>query len=397
MNVSIAIGGRFHAFDLAAQLQKRGFLRTLITSYPKPKVREWGIESPKIQTVLSHELLMRGWGLLTRRARLRSQPYFAFNSRFDRIAAGRIPRDTDIFVAWSSMALRSLERARQLGARTILERNSTHIVFQRDILAEEYGLVGLTAQLPDPRIVERELMEYERADYICVPSSFAYQSFVDSGVPKHKVFTVPFGVDTAQFRPVPNKGDAVFRIVHCGGLTIRKGVHYLLQAFHELNLPDAELWLIGPPSNEIEPYLKKYGNANVHLKGVFQQGSLYEQYSQCSAFCLASVEEGFAMVISQAMACSLPVVCTTNTTGHDIVRDGVDGFVVPIRDVEALKERLFFLHADRDRCRAMGASARKQILDGFTWNHYGDLIARQYSRIHCGLAPAPCEAAALTA
>ena len=401
MNVSLAIGGRFHAFDLAAQLQKRGFLRTLITSYPSFKVRDWQVQSSKVQSIVSHEVLSRGWRWLARRpglrGALRGQPQFGFNVRFDRMAARCIPDDTDIFVAWSSMALHGFKRASQLGAKTILERNSTHIAFQRDILAEEYELAGLTADLPDPRIVERELMEYEKADYICVPSSFAYRSFVDSGVPRHKIFTAPFGVDAGQFRPVSQKRDDRFRMVHCGALTIRKGVHYLLQAFHELNLPDAELWLIGPNSNEIEPYLKKYGNSNVFLKGTFPQALLYEQYSQGSVFCLASVEEGFGMVISQAMACSLPVVCTANTTGEDIVRNGVDGFVIPIRDVNALKERLLFLYADRDRCRAMGASARKRILDGFTWDHYGDSISKQYARIHGGLAPAPYLAAALTA
>jgi glycosyltransferase involved in cell wall biosynthesis len=93
------------------------------------------------------------------------------------------------------------------------------------------------------------------------------------------------------------------------------------------------------------------------------------------------------MVISQAMACGLPVVCTTNTTGDDIIRNGVDGFVIPIRDVELLKERLAYLHSYRDRCRAMGESARDRILSGFTWDHYGELMSRQYSKIFAGQHP----------
>jgi glycosyltransferase involved in cell wall biosynthesis len=387
MNVSISISGRFHAFDLAWQMQKRGFLHTLITSYPKFKVKEWNIDPARVQTILSHELLCRGWRQLASRLRLQSQPDSFFLQRFDRIAAGKIPEDTDIAVAWSSAALRVLQRAKVLNAKAILERNSTHIVFQKDILIDEYARVGLRPQIPNPRIIERELEEYETADYICVPSTFAYRSYVEYGVPAAKVFTVPFGVDHHSFYPVA-KQDSTFRIIHCGSLSIRKGVHYLLRAFHELRLKDAELWLIGPMSGEIAPYLNQYGGPNVHVRGTFPQAELYKEYSQGSVFSIASIEEGFAMVISQAMACGLPVVCTTNTTGEDIVRDGIDGYVLPIRDVEALKARLALLHSDQERCRAMGQSARQRVLGGFTWDHYGELMARQYSRIHLGQAPA---------
>jgi glycosyltransferase involved in cell wall biosynthesis len=390
MKVTISIGGRFHAFDLARQLQRRDMLGRLITSYPKSKVGEWGIDADKIDSLISHELLARGWRYIAPRLKLRGQPQFLFNDRFDRMAARHIPRATDIFVAWGGMALHGLQRAQQLGAKAILERNSTHIVFQRDILAEEYARVNRQASLPDPRFVERELAEYGQADYICVPSSFAYRSFLAHGVPAEKVFLVPFGVDGENFNPVP-KRDKVFRVIHCGALSIRKGVQYLLQAFHELALKDAELWLIGTHASEIEPYLKQYGGPNVQLRGTFPQAQLFEQYSQGSVFCLASIEEGFGMVISQAMACGLPAIVTPNTTGGDIVRDGVDGFVIPIRDVRALKERISWLYENQERCREMGESARKQIQGGFTWDHYGQRIAAQYARIHAGQFPQPYE------
>lgn len=381
MNVSISVSGRFHAFDLAWQMHKRGFLRTLITSYPKFKVREWHIDRSRIQSVISHELLCRGWRIGASKLGLKGEPYFQFLDRYDRIASTKIPADSDILVSWSSAALHSIDRARKLGVRTVLERNSTHILAQRDILIEEYGLAGVPPKLADPRIVDRELAEYETADYICVPSIFAHRSFIKYGVPAEKIFAVPFGVDHKSFFPVDAKQDSIFRVIHCGALSIRKGVHYLLQAFHELKLPNSELWLIGPMAGEIDPYLAKYKSENVKIRGVYPQGELLKEYSQGSVFCLASVEEGFGMVISQAMACGLPVICTTATTGDDIVRDGLDGFVIPIRDVAAIKQRLACLHADRDRCRAMGESARGRVLGAFTWEHYGERMTEQYSRI----------------
>ena len=191
---------------------------------------------------------------------------------------------------------------------------------------------------------------------------------------------VPYGVDLTNFRPVP-KEDKIFRIIHCGAISIQKGAHYLLQAFYELNLPGAELWLIDSMSNEIKPFLEKYDNGRVFHKGPYPQNILYRYYSQGSVFCLASIQEGLAMVIPQAMACGLPAICTTNTGGEDIVRDGIDGFIIPIRDVEALKEKILFMYENPERRREMGESARLRVQSGFSWDDYGDRIVQAYAGI----------------
>ncbi len=394
MKITISVGGRFHAFDMARQLQRRGFLQRLITSYPKSKVREWGIDSRQIRSLLSHELVSRGYRLLARKTGLHGDPQFTFNNRYDRLAARSVPADADIAVAWSGMALHTLRHAKKSGAITILERNSTHIQFQDEILQEEYSRFGMRAQLADPRMVERELEEYAFADYVCLPSSFAQRSFLAKGVDPKKVFTVPFGVALEQFEPA-EADRGTFRIVHCGALSIRKGVHYLLQAFHELKLPGAELWLIGQPSAEIQPFLEKYASPGIKLRGTFPQAELRHEYARCSVFCMASIEEGFGMVISQAMACGLPAIVTENTAGHDLVRDGVDGYVIPIRDVEALKSRILALYENRELAREMGLSARRRIESGCTWDHYGERLVAEYSSI-VGMARAPVEMSAMT-
>jgi glycosyltransferase involved in cell wall biosynthesis len=381
MKVTISVGGRFHAFDLAKQLQSRGFLRSLITSYPKWKVNEWGIPKSKISTIISHELLSRAF-----RKMGRSDLDHDLNCRYDRIAAKKLQDGSDLVVAWSGKALNTISRAKEFGAKTILERSSAHIGRQHDILQEERELTGAYIELPDPRTIAQELEEYGRADYISVPSNFVFQSFVERGFPPDRLLLVNFGVDVQHFKPIP-KRDSKFRIIHSGSLSLRKGVHYLLRAFHELNLKDAELWLIGRPTSEIMPFLQRYGRANVILKGTFQQSRLFEQYSQGSVLCMASIEEGLAMVIPQAMACELPIIGTLNTGAKDIVRDSIDGFVIPIRDVEALKERLSFLYSHPNQGREMGETARKRILESFTWDHYGDQIVKQYARALCGANP----------
>ena len=90
-----------------------------------------------------------------------------------------------------------------------------------------------------------------------------------------------------------------------------------------------------------------------HL-GPFPERELHKYYSQGSVFCLNSIEDGFGMILVQAMACGLPVITTTNTGGADIVRDGRDGFIIPIRDVAALKEKILYFYENPEAAAAWG-------------------------------------------
>ena len=146
-----------------------------------------------------------------------------------------------------------------MGAKTVLERGSSHMLYQRKILTEEYRKFGLEKEVVHPKVVERELMEYQEADYISIPSHYVKETFLQQGIPAAKLIQTPYGVDLSNFHPVP-KQDKIFRIIHCGRLSIRKGVPYLLQAFSELRLKDAELWLIGSITDEIKPFLRQFSS-----------------------------------------------------------------------------------------------------------------------------------------
>jgi len=380
MLITVSVNGRFHAFDLAAQLGKRGLLGKLITSYPKYKVSEWGIPKEKIISIIDQEIMMRAWRTLSNQFKLKLDLNYFFNERFDKKAKELIAGDSQLLVGWSGNSLHSIRKSRKNGIKTIIERGSSHIEYQRDILREEYEMNGLIAQLPHPKYVEKELMEYAEADFISIPSLYVKKTFMGKRFPEEKLLHVPYGVDLSSFFQIP-KQDKVFRIIHCGGSNLRKGVHYLLKAFYELNLPDSELWLVGSVSDEMNRFIRKYDNGKVFFKGPFPQNELYKYYSQGSVFVLMSIEEGLAMVQPQAMACGLPVICTTNTGGEDIIREGVDGFVIPIRNIEALKRKLIFLYEAPDKCIEMGQNAKERISKGFSWDNYGEKIIKVYRNI----------------
>jgi glycosyltransferase involved in cell wall biosynthesis len=378
--ITISVLGRFHLFHLAKQLQDHNFLGRLITSYPKFEAAKYGIRPDKVDSLLIHEIHNRVWRKIHRFTGSIFNPQYLIFECFDRQAARHLLPGSDIFVGLSGCCLYSLRRARQMGAKTVLERGSTHMLYQRAILEEEYARFGLKATVVHPRVVERELQEYQEADFISVPSQFVKGTFLQYGIPEAKLIQIPYGVNLTHFYPIP-KEDATFRIIHCANLSLRKGVPYLLQAFAELQLRDAELWLIGAVTDEVRPSLSRYASLAVVMKGEFPENELYKYLSQGSVFCLASIEEGLAMVQPMAMACGLPVICTTNTGGADIVRDGQDGFIVPIRDVAALKEKILYFYEHREACQAMGESARRRVQSGFTWADHAKKMIAAYQQI----------------
>jgi glycosyltransferase involved in cell wall biosynthesis len=377
MKTTVAVFGRFHAFYLAYQLQKHGHLDTLISTYPRFAITKYGIESSLIRSIWNLELLSRAWRRTPAWLKGDRNLQFWFREHFDRAAKHYVSPDSNLFIGWSSNCLYSLRRAKELGALTVVERGSSHMTHQTQILQEEYERWGLKFTTTHLGVYERELQEYEETNRIEVPSLFVKRTFLEQGVPEGKLIHGSRGVFLSEFYPVP-KEDTVFRVIHCGGISLRKGVQYLLQAFHELNLPDAELWLVGSLAKEIEPFLAKYQSDHIILKGKHPQNQLRWFYSQCSVFCLASIEEGLAMVQPQAMACGLPVIHTTNTGGEDIVRNGIDGFCVPIRDVEALKEKILFFYENPESLVEMGKNALKQARGSLSWDDYGKKMISAY-------------------
>lgn len=375
MNVTVSVFGRFHAFYLARELDRRGHLEALITSYPKFETSRWGVPRDEVVSL---------WPLEAGRRVVKRLPLVPrFNRQlhggYERMSARHIPESTDLFVGWSGTAAQAIQRARELSAATVVERCSSHIRTQRAILREEYERNGVEPVLPSPWVVEKEEWEYEAADRVAIPSSFVARTFREQGFSADRLLKIPYGVDPEEFEPV-EKEDDVFRAVFAGQLAHRKGVHYLLQAWRDLDLPGSELLLLGPVRKAFEPWLERFAGSYRH-PGNLPQRELYRWYSQGSVFVLPSVEEGMAYVQLQAMACGLPLICTPNTGGEDLIRAGKEGFVVPIRDVDALTERLLWCYENQETCREMGWNARQRVLRNFTWRDYGRRAVHAYSNL----------------
>lgn len=379
--MSISVLGRFHAFDLARELHKRGKLESLITSFPKYAARDFQVPKHLIRSLPSVEVLRRVW--------LRSPPLLKriFDARaiirdkYDRAAAKHISPNCDIFVGWSGASLRSLQRAKELGATTILERGSCHIAVQDRILREEAERSACDIPLPSRQEIEQERLEYEQADFIAVPSAFAEESFIEQGFARERIVRIPFGVALQQFNIPKQARDPrrPFRILHVGAVSHQKGCHYLLRAFRELALPNSELHFVGRVDASMRTLLAREQAPNIFAHGTKAQSELPAAYHDASVFCLASVHEGLSMVLAQAMACGLPVIASANTGAAEFIEDGVDGFLFDARNQDQLKQHLLSLHAHPDQRNAIGERANTKIRSGFDWHDYGNRIDAVYS------------------
>jgi glycosyltransferase involved in cell wall biosynthesis len=225
--------------------------------------------------------------------------------------------------------------------------------------------------------LERKEQEIKLADHIFVPSSFVQNSLLETGVKLENISVIPFGAPIDYFHPQP-KLDKLFRALFVGRVGARKGVHYLLQAWRELSLPEAELLLVGInefPDGWLDQYTEK-----IRYISSLPHASLNRYYSSANVLVLPSLVEGLALVQLEAMACGIPLITTPNAGGSDIVTDGVEGFIVPIRDVEALKEKLEWCYRHPQELAEMGRAARRKA-EQLIWERYHQKLASKVQEL----------------
>ena len=375
MKITIICKGRFHFYDLARELIQLGHDIHLITTLPKYVAKKFGVPQSSVTSLILVEIIERIWKYLPKFIKNRFNIQFFILDFFGKGASRKI-KECDILIAGSATALDAIRRGREIGIKLIiLERGSTHIQYQNEILKAEYKKYGIASEITHNKVIAKELIEYQEADYISVPSHFVRDTYLSYGIIKSKLLINPYGVNLQNFlkknKLINNAISNKFTVIHCGTLSIRKGVQYLMSAFNELDLPNSELLLIGSMSEEFEAIYNKLKSKSIVHLGPFPQSSLVDYYGIGSIFCLASIEEGLAMVIPQAMACGLPVICTYNTGGSEIVRDGVDGYVVEARNISQLKTHILELYNNKNLRFNMSYSSSERVKNGFTWKDYG--------------------------
>src|SRR5207248_1915609 len=172
-------------------------------------------------------------------------------------------------------------------------------------------------------------------------SEYSRSSFMEEGIADNRLIRIKYPID-ARFSAAATRPDDEFRVVYTGTITVTKGVPVLLDAFARLADPDARLTLIGGSSTRgMRRYLESRLREDSRVS--IAPGDPLPHLQSAHVYVHPSFQEGFGYAPMEALACGVPVIVTEDTGMKEHVREGVNGFVVPTGDADAILDRLEYL------------------------------------------------------
>ncbi|MGB5135680.1 MAG: glycosyltransferase family 4 protein [Prochlorococcaceae cyanobacterium] len=293
---------------------------------------------------------------------------------FDRHVAARLPalRGLDAVYAYEDGALRTFEAAEALGLRRIYDLPIGYWRAARQIFEEERALqpewaCTLTGLNDSAAKLARKDRELQLADLVIVPSQFVRSTLLQHGASTAPIAVVPFGSPPPLAEPPQPRAAGPLRVLYVGSLGQRKGLSYALDAVGALG-SQVSLTLIGrPTAPECRPLCAALGRHR--WIETLPHPQILEQMRHHDVLVLPSLFEGYALVISEALSQGLPVIATASTGAPESVRDRVEGFIVPLRDSQAIAERLQRLADDPDLLAGMREACLRRAA-AMSWATY---------------------------
>jgi glycosyltransferase involved in cell wall biosynthesis len=365
---------------LIAWLQSPGCTRVFGASLAKRLLarRQDGLEPERVVSLVIPDLIERVGR--SRIERLFPPGWFSYWSMraFGRLSQ-RYVENAALFHVRSGYGRGAMARAKDRGAVCLVDHSIADPIFIAEILRAEAARWNFPYEFPHWhwRCVSQDI---DAADHLLVNSQFVRDTLMACrGLAASRITVLPLPVNLERFAPAGGSRapDKPCRILFAGEIGLRKGVLYLLEAFRRLRLKNVELILIGGIS-DIGDLLSRSGVAFRHIP-VMPLDDLIHYYQQASMFVFPSLVEGAARVVQEAMACGVPVITTPHA--GSVIQDGVDGFIVPIRDVDALCECILELYHHPDRRAAMGKEARRTAEREFAPRRYDDGLLGLYQEL----------------
>jgi glycosyltransferase involved in cell wall biosynthesis len=291
---------------------------------------------------------------------------------FDGKVARRLKESkVDAVYAYEGGALQTFREARRLGIAALYELPSAYWYWEHKLLSVEAErnpeFAGLLPKLKDsPGHMQWKDKELDLADFVFVPSQHVQHSLAGV-VPDEKIRVINYGAPPVRFRkPVSCDSNLPLRVLYVGALIQRKGIGYLLDAVDQLG-SQVELTLVGGrfhANSRVDEACSRW-----RWFESLPHSRVLDQMQEADVLVLPSLSEGCALVVLEALACGLPVIVTPNTGSLEFVRDGCEGFVVPIGRSDAIAERLHTLGRDRELLTAMSHNAHATAAEK-SWESY---------------------------
>ncbi len=374
--------GPMGIFEQSLALEERGWLQTMAIDYycdlasrrlrwiPEGRIKKYlrkryypALNSARVRTNLLPAVITKIATSRARSSQARIRWVFWQNAQFDAWVASRLHKFGNLAFGYESASLYTFRRASEMGIPRVLYQPIACAEKAVALLEEEKQLFPALADtlrynwFPESELEGRR-EERRLADAILCASTFTKQSLIEMGVEAEKIFVEPYGVDQTVFSPSKEKFPN-FSVVWASSYTQTKGIGYLLEALARQPVPGIELVLAGYPYGTDAVALYE-DRVRVRRLGHISRQELGQVMGRCHAHVFPTIVEGFGRNIIEAMASGLPVITTANCAGPDLIEDGVTGFLIPIRDVDAICEKLAWIHDHPQEAVEMGERARER-------------------------------------
>jgi glycosyltransferase involved in cell wall biosynthesis len=351
--VDIAVAARFHAYQLASELAALGRLGDIFslhhTFVPPPNIG-FGAFHNRIDLALRNDLAR----FVPALRRDTSEDVADFEDWVIRQLERKTPQ---VLHGWNGHSRRTFRALRNRGWKLCVERSCPHNMTQYNLLTEEGRLLDVPHRENLDKL-NRDIEELHLSDVIVAPSSYSAKSYDEYPELTGKVRINPLGSNTPYEERAPRPEKLVVLMV--GNAFLRKGTHYLIEAFKQLDDRGAELWIRGEVP---ESYRSRLNDPRVKIIPPMLRRQLRGLYRSATVFVQPSIDEGFGLTVLEALAYGLPVVATENVGAAELLTPDVS-VIVPIRDAAAIAEAI-------PRAAALAGPAfdvaRRQIIERNSW------------------------------
>ena len=371
MRIVISTGRQAHYRLPANAFVRRGDDVTVYTATPPGRMRGF-------EPAVRHRYVPAPVAVFNGVTRIRTALWLdeLDSTLFDRWAALAL-KDCDLLIAAASSSLATGKAAQRMGATFVLDRACPDIRVQQAVMVDEARKAGGRFRTNSPWFVERQVQEYETADFILSPSNYSRNSFPQHL--KNKTILAPL-YGRAKVAPrVPKPAGADFVLGVVGNDPLRKGYMYLLQAWKELALPNAQLKIRSGSNFGQYPVLARLlaDQPSVHILNYIPDISAF--YGECDAFILPSVDDGFGMALFEAVANGVPSIATRNCGASELLVDERDCLLIDAFSVEQIKQAVLRLYESRElreRLETAGPAAVEALQEGGVARPYEDGVHR---------------------
>jgi glycosyltransferase involved in cell wall biosynthesis len=231
--------------------------------------------------------------------------------------------------------------------------------------------LGLRYGLPS-RLYEQTVGRFilSRADSVTAVSEAVARHVLSLGASGDRLTVVPNGVDAKRFKPAETLIQSK-EVVFVGRLVFNKGPQFLVEAIPSVlaAVPQAHFTFVGdgPMLEQLKDRTRELGVENA-ADFLGRRGDVEDLLAPATVFARPSLLEGFSLTVLEAMACGVPVVATPVGGTAEVMCDGIHGYLVPPRDVDALADRIVAVLVDPNEASRMGQSGRNAVETSYSWD-----------------------------